>query len=243
VGGRGFDHEMARTAIAYRIGHDRPDEAIRIIEGIQRNRWAAKWQAGAFGWLAVALAPRDQARANALIDRALTMMIDNRDWMGSDDEMAAAARIAACAHRIGYSDMSGAILRVLAARPSESRNASGDRGRHIQRILEAAVPLALIDPAVARTVLEQVEVRGGFDPATLWNTRQPWLIAWSLVDLRKALTIFEAELAALDREKEIRFWTTGIFEMVELLIAPPARREAVLGRRSAGGYWRPEEAF
>ena len=33
VGGPGFDHERARTAIAYRIGRDRPDEAIRIIEG------------------------------------------------------------------------------------------------------------------------------------------------------------------------------------------------------------------
>ena len=243
VGGRGFAHERARTAIAFQIGLDRPDEAIRIVEGIQRNHWAAEWQAGAFGWLAVALAPRDRARANALIDRGLTMMTDNRDRMGSDDEMAVAARIAACARRIGYPDMDGAILRVLAARPSESQNGLGDRGRHIQRILEAAVPLALIDPSAARAVLEQVEVRAGFDPETLWNTRQPWLIAWVLVDLRKAQSIFEAELAALDREKEVRFWTTGIFEMVELLIAPPAHREAVLGTRSAGGYWRPEEAF
>ena len=105
VDGRGFDHEMARTAIAYRIGRDRPDEAIRIIEGIRRDRWDHEWQAGAFGWLAVALAPRDRPRANGLIDRALTMMIDQRNWMGDDNEMAVAARVAACARRIGYPDM------------------------------------------------------------------------------------------------------------------------------------------
>ena len=74
VGGNAFYHEMARTAIAYQIGRDRPDEAIKIIEGMKRDP-ATIWQAEAFGWLAVALAPRDRARANALIDRALAMMI------------------------------------------------------------------------------------------------------------------------------------------------------------------------
>jgi hypothetical protein len=147
---RGFDREQARTGIAIRIGSERPDEAIRIIEGIDRERGAAHWQAGAFGWLAVAPAPRDRARAHAQIDRALRMMIDNRDWMGPDDEMVVAARVAACARRIGYPDMDGAIMRVIAARPGESRGASASRGQYVQRILEAAGPLALIDPAAAR---------------------------------------------------------------------------------------------
>jgi hypothetical protein len=241
---RGFDREYARTGIAYRIGRDRPDEAIRIIEGIDRERWTAAWQSGAFGWLAVALAPRDRARANGLIDRALTTMIDHREWMGPDDEMAVAARVAACARRMGYPDMGGAITRVMAARPAESRFASAGRERHIERLLDAAVHLALIDPDAARAVLEPVEVRGGFDPVTLWNTRGPWLIAWALVDLKKAQAIFEAELAALDREKkEVSLWSTGILNMVQLLIAPPDRREAVLAGRSGGGYWHPDEGF
>ena len=97
VDGPAFFHETGRSAIAYRIGADRPDEAIKIIEGIRRNRWAPQWQAGAFGWLAVALAPRDRVRAYSLIDRALMLTIEQADWMGPGDEMAIAARVAACA--------------------------------------------------------------------------------------------------------------------------------------------------
>ena len=38
MGGPAFDHELARTEIAYKIGADRPDEAIKIIEGMKRDR-------------------------------------------------------------------------------------------------------------------------------------------------------------------------------------------------------------
>ncbi len=153
--------------------------------------------------------------------------------------MAAAARIALCARRIGYPDMEGAILRVLAARPIGERNALSNRGRLIESILEAAVPLALIDPAAARTLLEQIEARSGLDPISLGNTREPWLTAWALVDLKKAEALFEARLAALEGEKEVRLWRTDFLTMVELLATPPHRREDALGQRSSGGFWWP----
>ena len=99
VGGNAFYHEIARTAIAYQIGRDRPDEAIKIIKDMKPDP-ATIWQAEAFGWLAVALAPREQARADSLIDRALAVMIDGQDWAGrsawSGGEMAGAAHVALC---------------------------------------------------------------------------------------------------------------------------------------------------
>ena len=240
VGGRAFYHELARTEIAYKIGAEHPDEAIKIIEGMKREpRWDPRWQAEAFGWLAVALSSRDRTRAFGLIDRALAMMIDHRDWAGPDNEMTAAARIVLCARRIGYPDMEGAILRVLAARPGGERNASSDRARLIESITEAAVRLALIDPGTARALLEQIEARSGLDPNTLGNTREPWLTAWALVDLKKAEALFEASMAALEGEKEVRLWSTGFFTMVELLATPPHRREDVLGKHSSGGFWWP----
>jgi hypothetical protein len=107
VGGNAFYHEMARTAIAYQVGRDRPDEAIKIIKDMKREP-ATIWQAEAYGWLVVALAPRDRARADGLIDQALAMMIFDRDWGArsawSGGEMAGAAHVALCARRIGYPD-------------------------------------------------------------------------------------------------------------------------------------------
>ena len=242
VGGNAFYHEMARTAIAYQIGRDRPDEAIKIIEDMKRDP-ATIWQAEAFGWLAVALAPRDRARANSLIDRALAMMIDQRDWAGrsasSGGEMAGAAHVALCARRIGYPDMESVVMRVIAARPTDGRNASTERTRLGRAIAVSTVSLALVDPEAARTVLEQLESRAGFDLAAEWSTREPWLIAWALVDLQKARAVFESALASLDQQKEVNLWGTGFFEMVELLTAPPDRREAILDERAGGAHWRP----
>ena len=88
-------------------------------------------------------------------------------------------------------------------------------------------------------MLEQLESRAGFDLAAEWSTREPWLIAWALVDLQKARAVFESALASLDQQKEVNLWGTGFFEMVELLTAPPDRREAILDERAGGAHWRP----
>ena len=52
-------HERVRTAIAYKIGAAKPDEAIRMIEKMKSDQ-PARWQAEAFAWLAVTLAPHDR---------------------------------------------------------------------------------------------------------------------------------------------------------------------------------------
>ena len=192
-------HERVKTAIAYKIGADRPDEAIRIIESIKRDN-AGRWQAEAFGWLAVALAPRDRTRAFALIDRALDMI--------TDDSIAAAT-----VH--GLRDAGGRARRRLRAadrlpRHGERRHASDRRPARrlaqpipftkLRYVTLATISLALLDPDTARTVLKQIEAHCnsvGLNPAALPNDRGRWLMASALADLEKAKTLFEAELAAL----------------------------------------------
>ena len=102
----------------------------------------------------------------------------------------------------------------------------------------AAVPLALVDPGAARTILKQIEERSGLDPPALVKIAgDNWLRAWALVDLEKAATLFEAELAALEKTKGLNLQTTGFFNTVELLAAPPHRREAVVyGDQTAAWY-------
>ena len=238
VGGPSFHHELANTEIAYKIGADRPDEAIKIIEGINRNRWSGEYQAAAFGWLAVALAPRDRARAFGLIDRALAMMIDHRDQVGQpEDETAVAARIAICAQRIGYPDMESVVMRVMATRSAGDSRADGPS--LLRYGTQAAIALALIDPGATRTMLEQIEARSALDPTKMQSDRAPWLIAWSLVDLKRAEALFEAGLTELDGAKDGHLWNTGFFEMVEFLVKSPDRRVEALGERSSGGFWWP----
>jgi RNA polymerase sigma factor (sigma-70 family) len=233
--GPGFDYELAKTEIAFKIGADRPDEAIKIIEGMKRDpRRDAQWQAAAFGWLAVSLAPRDRVRAFGLIDRALDMMVDRRNGIRPTSEFAVAARIAVCARRIDYPDMASAIMRVLAAR--FHGDARWDKRTLIESATEAAVALALIDPQTARTVLEQIEARSGLDGATERKTREQSLIAWALVDLEKAEARVDAGLSALDAAKDFDLWNTGLFQMVEFLTTPLDRRDELLGKRSAGGF-------
>ena len=73
----------------------------------------------------------------------------------------------------------------------------------------------------------------------MWEAREPWLIAWALVDLKKAEALFEAGLTELDGEKDVNLWNTGFFQMVEFLTTPLDRRGDALGKRSFGGFWWP----
>jgi hypothetical protein len=225
--------------VAYRIGADRPDEAIRIIEGMNRPD-AGRWQAEAFGWLAVALARRDRERAFALIDRALAMTIDGSTAEASagfsDDAMLAAAHVAARARQIGYPDMESVLMRVMATRDGRWL---GNRYAQSRSSMYSVISLVLLDPATARTALEQLETRGGLNPVAFPIARRPRLMAWALIDLAKAEAVFEAEVAALDKERNPVPLIRGMLVAVEILATPPEQREMALKGGFYGGSWRP----
>ncbi len=128
---------------------------------------------------------------------------------------------------------------AMAARPGQLPRAFKDRNDLIGSLAISAVPLALLDPDAARTVLERAESLGGIDLVSLPEVRESWLTAWALVNLAKAAAIFESELASLDQGRRSRVRRTDFFEMIELLVAPADRREDVLRRRSSGAVWPP----
>ena len=185
MSGNGPYPDRTKTEIASRIGADRPDEAIRIIEGMKS--FAADYmRAEAFAWLAIAVAPRDRPRAFALIDRALASPVDRprmyESWINSGGATASAAHMAAAARQIGYPDMNSVIMRVMTTRTNPFGPRALDPGMQIRSATMAAVPLALIDPGAARVLLQQLEARSGLDPAELAEVAGPdWLRAgpWS----------------------------------------------------------------
>ena len=186
--------------------------------------------------------PARPARAVALIDRALAMPIDQprefQTWINSGGALAASAHIAAAARHAGHLDMDGAILRVMAVRTSPG-GSFFDPAMEIQAAAMAAVPLALVDPGAARVLLEQIEARGGLDPARLAEVGgYDWLRAWGLVDLEKAGAYVDAQLAALEKTRGARLANGPIFRMIDILVIPPARREARVFDVD-GPSWRP----
>ncbi|MGO9467334.1 MAG: carboxypeptidase regulatory-like domain-containing protein [Isosphaeraceae bacterium] len=228
MAGNGPYPDRARTEIASRIGADRPDEAVRIIEGMKS--FAADYmRAEAFAWLAIAIAPRDRPRAFALIDRALASPVDRprlyESWINSGGGTASAAHMAAAARQVGYPDMDSVIMRVMTTRPSLSGPRVFDPGMQIRSATMAAIPLALVDPGAARVLLEQLEARSGLRPDKLADVAgRDWLRAWALVDLKKAETFFEAQLTAIERTKDVKLDHAGFFRMTEILALPPHRR-------------------
>ena len=231
--------QTVKTEVAYRIGADRPDEAVRVLESMS-GHGVVKYQAEAFGWLAVALAKQDPRRARALIDRALAMPIDRPEEFASYTYFgagtASAAWIAACARRAGYPDMDSVMARVMAARPAGHLR---DPSMEIESSTIAAAALALTDPGAARQVLRDIEVRSGLGPVELARVAgRRWLSAWALADLEHAEQLFDADLAALEGGRNVDLQNTGLLKMAEVLATPPDRRDEYL-RDEIGANWRP----
>ena len=205
---------------------------------------ADKMRAEAFAWLAVAVAPRDRARAAALIDRALALPVDRPERVPELDQLrrgddVGRPTMAACARHAGYPDMDGVIMRVMATRIGLGERDAHDPAMEIRSATMAAVPLALVDPGAARVLLGQIEARGGLDPAKLAEVAgDDWLRAWGLVDLEKAEALVDAQLAALEKAKGAGLRGSPIFKMLDTLIVPPDRREAEVFH-VVGPSWRP----
>jgi hypothetical protein len=218
-----------RTEVAYRIGAEHPDEALRIIEGMNGNE-AIRYQAEALGWLAVAVAKRDPKRAFTLIDRALALPVDHEGafdpWVHTGGATGTAARIAFCARRAGYPDMSSVIARVLATRTDPNRYPPSQLS---DSIATTAALLALTDPAATREMLRQSEaIRGSIPTAGTGGRGDRWLIAWGLADLKYAQSRVESDLAALENTKGTNSQASLLLRFAELLATPPSRAAQTL---------------
>ena len=235
-------HERVKTAIAYKIGADRPDEAMRVIESIRREN-ASRWQAEAFAWLAVAVAPRNRAMAFALIDRALHKISDAAIAAATATgyEVVAAAHVAACASQVGYPDMESVVMRIIATEPANWR---GDSFNKLRFVSLGMIELALLDPGLARGELKEAEENFksvGLRPAGFANDRGRWLIATALADLEMGEALFATELAALDQSDEADLLFQGIVNAAKMLATPPDRREAFLRANFYAESWRPPD--
>lgn len=230
---------VVRLNVAYAIGAERPDDAQGVLEGM-KGSMAARYRAEGLAWLAVALAPTDRKRADALIERALAMPTDKeRDfasWVSFGGGMGVAASVAVTARRAGYGDMSAAIAWVLASRSTESHFTPEMQTRSLTT---AAMLLALTDPGAARQLLRDIESRAGLEPRGLAEVAgNNWYTAWALADPQHAGELIELEFATTENQRAIDLDRTGLLRMTEVLAVPPHRlMEYFSTKRSF--LWRP----
>ena len=228
-----------RMQIAYRLAAGDPPAAVRIVESISGD---AKIKAEAFGWLAVAIAPKDRKLAWSLIDRSLAIYEDDagqfRTWSNYGAPSVFAARVAGQAQEVGYPDMDSVVARVLAVRQTGREETPA---RVAESHTAAAMILALTDPATAADILRSIEPR-----ANLIGTghssirREYWFKAWALADLDRAVELVNCELAGSSDKTKLDLQDTGIAGMIEILTIPPAERPRHM-LRYFGVFWFPGE--
>jgi hypothetical protein len=234
----------ARRAVApfaYQLALSRPDDALRLIDEScdMRDGSGVPAKAEALGWVAVAVAPRDQQRAWALIDQALDLCAgpydgDNTPWGVRGGRPTRAALLACQANQVRYPDMESVVHRVLAARPA------GSPSRVLESHVVMAMLLALVDPETARDVLKSLEPHSEAIVSERDGTgRDLWLRAWALADPRQLLARIERELNAAKGKPDWNMSRSGIAEMVDILTVPPSKRLKPL-TELLGEVWIPD---
>ncbi|MEX2117972.1 MAG: M56 family metallopeptidase [Pirellulales bacterium] len=236
----GSELNRVKMRIAYALARVRPAEAVAIVEGIE-GRGSAKTKAEAFGWLAVGVKPSDPQLAWSLIDRSLEIHRNQQEefsgWSNYGGPSTFAAHVACQAHQVGYPDMQAVVYQVMAARPTVGLKSQVDL---LECWVTTARLLALVDRRTARELLERVEPRrdlvgsGGVGSID----RGEWLQAWALVDLERAVQLFDEELpAALKETTDGRL--RQLMSMVELLTIPSFDRPAYM--YPSGAIWFPSQ--
>jgi hypothetical protein len=111
--------------------------------------------------MAVAVAPRDKQRAWSLIDRSMAAFAapaaERRGYLGYGGYPAQAALLAVHAQRVEYPDLERLVWQVLALRPTNQQDDSPARVVESQVVM--ALFLALVDPDIARQMLEDLQPR------------------------------------------------------------------------------------
>ena len=224
-----------RMRWAYRIAPTRPAEAVRAVDGFAKQASGEEMSACLAG-LAERIGTHDSALACSLIDRCMANLLGAKsaidEMTGNRPTAVLAARLAVVAGKVGYGDMEGMVLRVLALRPTPGTSDSPLPAR--DKTVDAAVVLALTDPAAVRSMLQTLE-----PAAETIEDRTAWLQAWALADPHHAAELAEKELAQAKSGGDetgaipavlaaVRLWTLSPDEQVKAVL--PGYGEETEGR-------------
>jgi protocatechuate 3,4-dioxygenase beta subunit len=233
--------DRIKVDMAYRLAPTRPADAVRVIETMASNTrttsissYNLEKKAMALGWVAGLVAPRDQPLACSLIDQGLAILTapQEREYSGSYGGRAAkAAFLAVLANQIGYPDMQSVIYRVLAARPTTKNEYSP--ARVVESHVIVAAFLALVDPQVARDILETIEPQSEAIGSGISGVGQDaWVKAWLLVDPQRGEELFDRDLSEIKDGSDASSRIYRLVEAADLLAAPSNEKPQYIMRSS-----------
>jgi protocatechuate 3,4-dioxygenase beta subunit len=229
--------QRGRMRLAYRIAPTRPADAVRLVETMPSpygyGTRDEDQKALAFGYLATVIAPRDRALACSLVDRAFAIYLKpSEDSSGNyGGREGQAAMLAAQAQQIGYPDMTSVVYRALATRPVPNKN-DWSPVRVQESSVVMAMFLSLVDPAVARGMLQGLESSSeAIGSGSSGVGQDEWLRAWALADPCHAVELVEKAWTAAKDAQAKQSLEYRMREMVEMLLSAPAKRLKYISRR------------
>jgi protocatechuate 3,4-dioxygenase beta subunit len=233
--------DRAKIRMACRMATARPDDAMTLLDGVGASQpglyGSENWEhkAAAFGWVAGAIAPRDKARACALVDRALAGLSAPRDprfgpVYGNGLGAIEAGTLVLQAARIGHPDMRAVVGRALAARLCASQSYSPVQSAECNAQLAAL--LAMADPATARDVLQWLEPQSAqlAHPRFTGNC-DCWVLAWLVAEPARGRELFQRKLTEL-KAKPGDYQFYQLLELAHILVLPVQERIAKITRYS-----------
>jgi len=172
-GGLSFARDYARIWVAMRLAQTNLDAAVKVLAGGKERTYRTL----GYVKLAQMVGAKDKSRAWPLLDKALNeyeIVSDTRhgehdSGSGMGGRPVELAHVAAAGRALNYPDVSGAIARVIADRPTGPYEDSPQR-RDSQRI-QIALALSFSDPASARRVLASVAAPENFVKTTTAGER------------------------------------------------------------------------
>ena len=217
----GFQRDQLARSAAYYAGRIDAKRAVQIADGIG----GPGYRALAYGWVAVAVAPRDRALAQSLIDKAFDTISsgDLRSWSNYGGSSVFAARLVYQATQVGYPHIESLVARTLSLRMTLS-------DVHSEQYLinghaRTAMVLALTDSRTARQMLIDLAPRRARHKIERFTDNNKWFSAWALSD---PVVAYQLASAVLDRQvtggEVSELWRTGVLNVANLLTTPPNRR-------------------
>jgi hypothetical protein len=218
-----FYSQTVRLRVAYAIAKEKPDEAVKLVDGVKEGPYRFQ----GYMRLAEILGPTDHERAVRLIDTAFDLLDRSpeifRGWSNFGGSAGVAAVGVVQAKEIGYPDLAGLVARTLALRPIGANAWSAD-GRE-ENLVNIAAALALVDPATARQVLATVAPPDEFVQRAM-SQRRDWLFALALADPGRAMKLVDKliEWAKSRRDGGNALSGTGLVEICSILTDPDRLR-------------------